>query len=134
MAFGLVLVVSGRYKQDPCTTDSFSHQSILCIFALVLLLLLRPLCCQYLAGHYIIQSASSMLPVMALAPQPNERVLDMAASPGGKTTYISSLMKNTGIVFANDATKVPMDRGKGRKGERRRVKESEREGVCLCVG
>ena len=32
---------------------------------------------EYLAGHYIIQSAASLLPVMALAPEPNERVLDM---------------------------------------------------------
>ena len=29
-----------------------------------------------------------MLPVMALAPQEKERVLDMCAAPGGKTTYI----------------------------------------------
>ena len=37
---------------------------------------------EYLAGHYIVQSASSFLPVMALAPQQGERVLDMAAAPG----------------------------------------------------
>ncbi|VEL43938.1 unnamed protein product [Protopolystoma xenopodis] len=43
---------------------------------------------EYLAGHYILQGASSMLPVMALAPQPGERVLDLCAAPGGKTTYI----------------------------------------------
>lgn len=60
---------------------------------------------EYLAGHYILQAASSFLPVMALAPQPNERVLDMAAAPGGKTTYISALMRNTGAVFANDANR-----------------------------
>jgi 25S rRNA (cytosine2870-C5)-methyltransferase len=60
---------------------------------------------EYLAGHYILQAASSFLPVMALAPQPNERVLDMAAAPGGKTTYISALMRNTGTVFANDANR-----------------------------
>jgi len=58
---------------------------------------------EYLAGHYMLQGASSMLPVMALAPQENERVLDMCAAPGGKTSYISSLMKNTGVVVANDA-------------------------------
>ena len=58
---------------------------------------------EYLAGHYIIQGASSMLPVMALAPQENERILDMCAAPGGKTTYIASLMKNTGVLYANDA-------------------------------
>ncbi|KAJ5346075.1 Nop2p [Penicillium brevicompactum] len=60
---------------------------------------------EYLAGHYILQAASSFLPVMALAPQPNERVLDMASAPGGKTTYMSALMRNTGCVIANDASK-----------------------------
>jgi 25S rRNA (cytosine2870-C5)-methyltransferase len=60
---------------------------------------------EYLAGHYIIQAASSFLPVMALAPQPNERILDMAAAPGGKTTHISALMRNTGAIFANDANR-----------------------------
>lgn len=60
---------------------------------------------EYLAGHYILQAASSFLPVMALDPQENERILDMAAAPGGKTTYISALMKNTGCVFANDFNK-----------------------------
>ncbi|KAL8790841.1 MAG: hypothetical protein Q9195_006166 [Heterodermia aff. obscurata] len=60
---------------------------------------------EYLAGKYILQAASSFLPVMALAPQEHERILDMAAAPGGKTTYISALMKNTGCIFANDANK-----------------------------
>eukprot|EP00177_Eucheuma_denticulatum_P003364 GFKZ01006074.1.p1 GENE.GFKZ01006074.1~~GFKZ01006074.1.p1 ORF type:complete len:643 (-),score=110.67 GFKZ01006074.1:317-2245(-) len=57
---------------------------------------------EYLAGHYMIQSASSFLPVVALAPQQDERVLDMAAAPGGKTTYIGAVMKNTGTLVAND--------------------------------
>ncbi|KAI3665916.1 hypothetical protein L6452_44551 [Arctium lappa] len=57
---------------------------------------------EYMAGHYMVQSASSFLPVMALAPQEKERIVDMAASPGGKTTYIAALMKNTGIIYANE--------------------------------
>ncbi|KAH8739100.1 hypothetical protein FG386_000967 [Cryptosporidium ryanae] len=60
---------------------------------------------EYLAGHYMIQSASSLIPVMALAPQPGEKILDMAAAPGGKTTYIGQLMKNMGILYANDLRK-----------------------------
>ena len=58
---------------------------------------------EYLAGHYMLQGGSSFLPVMALAPQENERILDMCAAPGGKTSYIAALMRNTGDLFANDA-------------------------------
>lgn len=57
---------------------------------------------EYLAGHYMLQSASSFLPVLALDPQKHEKVLDMAAAPGGKTTYIAQLMNNTGKIIAND--------------------------------
>ncbi|KAK3032368.1 hypothetical protein RJ639_037086 [Escallonia herrerae] len=57
---------------------------------------------EYMAGYYMLQSASSFLPVMALAPQEKERVVDMAAAPGGKTTYIAALMKNSGIIYANE--------------------------------
>ena len=60
---------------------------------------------EYLSGHYMIQSASSFVPVMALNPQMHETVLDMAAAPGGKTTYIGQLMQNTGVLFANDLKK-----------------------------
>lgn len=45
---------------------------------------------EYLAGHYMLQGASSLLPVMALAPQENERILDMCCAPGGKTSYIGT--------------------------------------------
>ena len=58
---------------------------------------------EYMAGHYMLQGASSFLSVMALAPQPGERVLDMAAAPGGKSTYISAVMKNHGLLVSNDA-------------------------------
>lgn len=58
---------------------------------------------EYLAGHYMLQGASSFLPVMALSPQEGECVLDMSCAPGGKTTYIAQLMRNTGTIVANDA-------------------------------
>ncbi|KAI0906605.1 NOL1/NOP2/sun family-domain-containing protein [Ustulina deusta] len=60
---------------------------------------------EYLAGHYLLQAASSFLPVIALSPQPNERVLDMSAAPGGKSTHCAALMQNTGVLVANDVNK-----------------------------
>ena len=61
---------------------------------------------EYLAGHYILQAATSFLPVMALSPQEHERILDMASAPGGKVTHIAALMKNSGTIFANDSNKA----------------------------
>lgn len=57
---------------------------------------------EYLAGHYMLQSAASQNPVLALSPLPGERILDMSAAPGGKTSFIAQLMKNSGTVIAND--------------------------------
>ena len=54
----------------------------------------------------MLQAASSFLPVIALSPQPNERVLDMASAPGGKATHMAALMQNTGVIFANDVNKA----------------------------
>ncbi|KAL7722433.1 SAM-dependent MTase RsmB/NOP-type domain-containing protein [Entamoeba marina] len=60
---------------------------------------------EYLSGMYMLQSSSSWVSVIALAPQPNEKVLDMCSAPGGKTAHIAALMKNTGVLIANDVNK-----------------------------
>lgn len=60
---------------------------------------------EYLSGYYMLQSASSFLPVIALDAQPGERILDMCSAPGGKTTYIAANMKNTGCLVANEINK-----------------------------
>ncbi|VVB51770.1 tRNA (cytosine(49)-C(5))-methyltransferase [uncultured archaeon] len=53
-------------------------------------------------GYFFVQEASSMIPALVLGPKPGERVLDMCASPGGKTTQIAQLMQNRGEVVAAD--------------------------------
>jgi ribosomal RNA methyltransferase Nop2 len=60
---------------------------------------------EYLSGQYMLQSGSSFLPVLALGPLENEKILDMSAAPGGKTTYLAQMMKNTGVLVANDLKK-----------------------------
>jgi len=55
---------------------------------------------EYLSGYYYIQGLASMVPAYVLDPSENDVVLDMAAAPGGKTTQISQLMRNKGLVIA----------------------------------
>jgi 16S rRNA C967 or C1407 C5-methylase (RsmB/RsmF family) len=54
------------------------------------------------AGLYYLQEPSAMAPAEILAPQPGERVLDLAAAPGGKTTHLAALMQNEGLLIASD--------------------------------
>jgi len=62
---------------------------------------------EHFLGYYYVQDLASMLPAHILNPRPHSFVLDIAAAPGSKTTLLSALMENTGMVFANDAS---MDR------------------------
>ena len=43
-----------------------------------------------------------MLPVRALLPRPGERVLDLCAAPGGKSTQIAALMRGEGLLVCNE--------------------------------
>ncbi|HHY33520.1 MAG TPA: 16S rRNA (cytosine(967)-C(5))-methyltransferase RsmB [Firmicutes bacterium] len=53
-------------------------------------------------GEFFMQDSSSMLVSHVLAPAPGERVLDIAAAPGGKTTHAAELMGDRGEILAVD--------------------------------
>jgi 16S rRNA (cytosine967-C5)-methyltransferase len=71
---GDAIVVDGRF-------DAFAHPG-------------------WKAGWFMPQSRASQRVAPALAPQPGERVLDLCAAPGGKTTHLAALMRGEGEVVA----------------------------------
>jgi len=73
-------------------------------------------------GLFAVQDESAIAAATLLDPQPGERVLDLCAAPGGKTTHLAALMRNDGRLLATD---VDSDR-------LRRVDEScRRMGVSI---
>ncbi len=64
----------------------------------------------YQDGRIYVQGISSMIPALLLAPRPGERVLDIAAAPGSKTTQLASLMGNRGFILANEPDPVRAQR------------------------
>lgn len=53
-------------------------------------------------GYFYVQDAASMIPPVVLDPQPGDAVLDLCSAPGSKTTQIAAMMKNKGVLVAND--------------------------------
>ena len=54
------------------------------------------------AGVYYLQEASAMSAVALLDPQPGERICDLCAAPGGKTTQIAGRMQGEGLLLCNE--------------------------------
>lgn len=59
----------------------------------------------YHGGLYYIQEASAMLPAKLVNAQPGERILDMCAAPGGKSTAIGAALKGEGLLVSNDISR-----------------------------
>ena len=76
------------------------------------------------AGAYYSQEPSAMAAVEVLAPEPGERILDLCAAPGGKSTQIAGRMQGQGLLVSNEII-----------GERARIlsQNVERMGVAGCV-
>lgn len=76
------------------------------------------------AGVYYIQEPSAMAVAEVLEPKPGERILDLCAAPGGKSTQIAGKMQGKGLLVANEVI-----------GDRARVlsQNVERMGISNCV-
>lgn len=76
------------------------------------------------AGAYYIQEPSAMAVAEVLEPKPGERILDLCAAPGGKSTQIAGKMQGRGLLVANEVI-----------GDRARVlsQNVERMGIANCV-
>lgn len=58
----------------------------------------------YKNGFFIIEDFSSIFCIEALKPMPGEKILDICAAPGIKTSHIAQLMNNNGIIFSIDSS------------------------------
>lgn len=56
----------------------------------------------YFAGLYYIQEPSAMTPAAVLPVKPGERVLDLCAAPGGKSTELAAKLRGEGVLVSND--------------------------------
>lgn len=64
----------------------------------------------YKNGGIYLQNASCQIPALILDPKPGERVLDLCASPGGKTTQMAALMQNQGSITALEPDPIRFER------------------------
>ncbi|SHE53747.1 MULTISPECIES: RsmB/NOP family class I SAM-dependent RNA methyltransferase [Caloramator] len=64
----------------------------------------------YKNGYIYIQSLPSMIPPLVLDPQRGEKILDMTAAPGSKTTQMAAMMNNEGYILANELDKIRCER------------------------
>lgn len=64
----------------------------------------------YDKGYLYLQSLSSMIPPIILNPKEGEKVLDLTAAPGSKTTQMAGMMNNKGYILANELDSIRCER------------------------
>lgn len=64
---------------------------------------------QHEAGAFYLQEPSAMVPAAVLNAQPGEKILDLCAAPGGKSTHIGSAMKGEGLLICNEPVRKRAD-------------------------
>ena len=64
----------------------------------------------YKEGKIYLQGLSSMIPVVVLDPREGEKILDLTAAPGSKTTQIAALTNNKADITANEIDKIRFER------------------------
>lgn len=64
----------------------------------------------YDEGKIYVQSLSSMVPSIVLNPKPNDKILDLTAAPGSKTTQMAGMMQNKGYILANELDALRCER------------------------
>ena len=64
----------------------------------------------YENGKIYLQSLSSMVPPLVLSPNTGEKVLDLTAAPGSKTTQMAAMMNNNGYILANELDALRCER------------------------
>ncbi len=88
------------------------------------------------AGAYYMQEPSAASAVEVLSPQPGERVLDLCAAPGGKSTQIATALKGTGLLWCNEYVSSRariLQQNLERWGVRNAIVSNQDTGV-LCAG
>ena len=60
----------------------------------------------YKEGYLYLQGLSSMIPPLLLNPEKNDKILDITAAPGSKTTQMAAMMGNSGEIVANDLSQI----------------------------
>ncbi len=64
----------------------------------------------YQGGLLYVQGLSSMVPPLVLAPQIGEKILDLTAAPGSKTTQLAALTQNEAFITANDNNAIRVEK------------------------